>query len=90
MINDDIFPQVVSGVTDTSANMREATIRTMIPLVPFLNEASQEKMVRMMAGLQDDPLPAIRTNVLVCLNKVMDRLDARVRRQVSFRRSSES
>ena len=62
--------------------MREATIRTMIPLVPYLNSTSQEKMLRSLASLQDDPLPAIRTNVLVCLNKIMTDLDPVVRRQV--------
>ena len=85
VINSDIFPQVITGFADTSANMREATIRTMIPLAPHLDVASQNKMVRALAGLQDDPLPAIRTNVLVCLNKIMDGLDAEVRRQVSKR-----
>ena len=62
--------------------MREATIRTMIPLVPYLNNASQEKMLRSLASLQDDPLPAIRTNVLVSLKKIMTDLDPDVRRQV--------
>ena len=85
VINSDIFPQVITGFVDTSANMREATIRTMIPLAPYLDMNSQNKMVRALAGLQDDPLPAIRTNVLVCLNKVMDELDADVRRQVRTR-----
>ena len=39
-------------------------------------------MLRSLASLQDDPLPAIRTNVLVCLNKIMTDLDPDVRRQV--------
>ena len=39
-------------------------------------------MLRSLASLQDDPLPAIRTNVLVCLNKIMTDLDPVVRRQV--------
>ena len=82
VINSDIFPQVINGFGDTSANMREATIRTMIPLVPYLNSTSQENMLRSLASLQDDPLPAIRTNVLVCLNKIMTDLDPVVRRQV--------
>ena len=82
VINSDIFPQVITGFSDTSANMREATIRTMIPLAPHLDANSQNKMVRSLSTLQDDPLPAIRTNVLVCLNKVMDQLDVEVRRQV--------
>ena len=82
VINSSIFPQVIIGFGDTSANMKEATIRTMIPLTPYLDNASQVKMIRSMAPLQEDPLPALRTNVLVCLNKIVGQLDPDVRRSV--------
>ena len=54
----------------------------MIPLAPLLGVDSQGKMVKALGSLQEDPLPAIRTNVLVCLNHVMADLDPSVRRQV--------
>ena len=82
VINSSIFPQVIIGFGDTSANMKEATIRTMIPLTPYLDNANQVKMIRSMAPLQEDPLPALRSNVLVCLNKIVGQLDADVRKQV--------
>ena len=62
--------------------MREATIRTMIPLSPYLDAQSQTSMLKGLASLQDDQLPAIRTNVLVCLNKIIADLDPSVRKQV--------
>lgn len=82
VINQEIFPQIVLGFSDTSANMREATIRTMIPLTPFLDATSQATMIKGLASLQNDQLPAIRTNVLVCLNKIIADLDPGVRKQV--------
>ena len=83
VINQDIFPQILLGFSDTSANMRESTIRTMIPLTPYLDVNNQTSMIKGLASLQDDQLPAIRTNVLVCLNKIVSDLDANVRKQVS-------
>ena len=88
-MNSDIFPQVILGLSDTSASMREATIRVMIPLTPLLNRENQEKMVRGLGALQSDPLPAIRTNILVCLNHIIADLDASVRRQVGVERRRE-
>ena len=82
MVEREIFPQVLLGLQDTSGSMREATIRVMIPLAPLLGVDSQGKMVKALGSLQEDPLPAIRTNVLVCLNHVMADLDPSVRRQV--------
>ena len=82
VVNSDIFPQVILGLSDTSASMREATIRVMIPLTPLLDRENQEKMVRGLGSLQADPLPAIRTNILVCLNHIVADLEASVRRQV--------
>ena len=84
VINQEIFPQILLGFSDTSANMRESTIRTMIPLTPFLDVNNQTSMIKGLASLQDDQLPAIRTNVLVCLNKIVSELDANVRKQVSI------
>lgn len=84
VVNSDIFPQVIMGLSDTSASMREATIRVMIPLTPLLDRENQEKMVRGLGSLQADPLPAIRTNILVCLNHIVADLEASVRRQVAF------
>ena len=85
MINQEIFPQIILGFQDTSANMREATIRTMIPLTPFLDATNQAAMIKGLASLQEDQLPAIRTNVLVCLNKIIVDLDPNVRKQVLFK-----
>ena len=62
--------------------MREATIRTMIPLTPYLDAQSQTSMLKGLSSLQEDQLPAIRTNVLVCLNKIIADLDPGVRKQV--------
>lgn len=84
VVNSDIFPQVILGLSDTSASMREATIRVMIPLTPLLDRENQEKMVRGLGSLQADPLPAIRTNILVCLNHIVADLEASVRRQFAF------
>ena len=88
VVNSDIFPQVIMGLSDTSASMREATIRVMIPLTPLLDRENQEKMVRGLGSLQADPLPAIRTNILVCLNHIVADLEASVRRQVAFFQNS--
>ena len=39
-------------------------------------------MLKGLSSLQEDQLPAIRTNVLVCLNKIIADLDPSVRKQV--------
>ena len=54
--------------------MKEITIRSMLSIADKLkqlirkeDELNQAKLVTHMSALQQDPLPAIRTNVIICL-----------------------
>ena len=52
--------------------MKEITIRSMLSIADKLNELNQAKLVTHMSALQQDPLPAIRTNVIICLGIFFD------------------
>eukprot|EP00127_Corallochytrium_limacisporum_P000650 Clim_evm49s22 gene=Clim_evmTU49s22 len=83
LVNDTIFPTILNGFNDTAPIMREATLRSMIPLAPKLNEKNvTQQLMRYFAKLQLDNEPGIRTNVTVCLSKIAPSLSAHVREKV--------
>ncbi|KAL7490075.1 hypothetical protein ACHAW6_015802 [Cyclotella cf. meneghiniana] len=69
-INAQVFDPMCSGFTDSSGPLRELTLKSTIVLVPKLNAASLEKMVRYLVRLQSDPEASIRTNTIIFVGKV--------------------
>ncbi|KAL7502772.1 hypothetical protein ACHAXN_000684 [Cyclotella atomus] len=73
-LNTQVFDPMCSGFTDTSGPLRELTLKSTIVLVPKLNAASLEKLVRYLVRLQSDPEASIRTNTIIFVGKVAPNL----------------
>ena len=69
--NDTIFPNLASGFLDTTAIIREQTLKAVIVLAPKLSSKTiNNVLLRHLAKLQVDPEPGIRTNTTICLAKL--------------------
>eukprot|EP00940_MAST-03C_sp_MAST-3C-sp2_P002880 g2880.t1 len=79
MVNDRIFKNILSGFGDTVPALREWTIRSMIHVVPVLNDANKNTLIEQFRKLIRDPLPPIRNNVVVCLMHIANDLPAKTR-----------
>ena len=73
-INASVFEPMCSGFTDSSGPLRELTLKATICLVPKLNHASMEKLVRYLIRLQSDPEASIRTNTVIFIGKIAPNL----------------
>jgi SCY1-like protein 1 len=73
-INSAVFEPMCSGFTDSSGPLRELTLKATICLVPKLNYASMEKLVRYLIRLQSDPEASIRTNTVIFIGKIAPNL----------------
>jgi len=78
-MNTKIFDNMRGGFADTVPALREWTIRSMIHVVPLLNDANKEKLLESFRKLIRDPLPPIRNNVVVCLTRVSKLLPEKTR-----------
>lgn len=60
-----------TGFSDTIPIIREQTIKSVLLLVPKLNERIiNYDLLKYLAKLQMDPEPGIRTNTTICLGKI--------------------
>ena len=58
-----------------ACRLREETLKSLVHLVDKLDENNlQEKLVRCITNLQQDPENSIRTNATIFLGKIMPRL----------------
>ena len=73
-LNNSVFEPMCSGFTDSSAALRELTLKSAILLVPKLTPSNLEKLVRYLIRLQSDPEPSIRTNTAIFVGKVAPNL----------------
>jgi len=73
-LNSSVFEPMCSGFTDSSGPLRELTLKSTIVLVPKLNHANLEKLVRYLVRLQADPEASIRTNTVIFIGKVAPHL----------------
>jgi len=82
VLNDTIFAAMVNGFTDASAQLREMTVKAVVPLAPHLNQRALAHVLRAFAQLQRDEEPAIRTNTTICLGKITQYIDTGSRERV--------
>lgn len=73
-INSSVFEPMCSGFSDSSAPLRELTLKSTIVLVPKLTHANLEKLVRYLVRLQADPEASIRTNTVIFIGKIAPNL----------------
>jgi SCY1-like protein 1 len=71
LVNDKIFPQMVSGFTDLSPVVREQTVKAVLAVVSKLSDRTiNGELLRYLAKTANDEQPGIRTNTTVCLGKI--------------------
>jgi SCY1-like protein 1 len=75
-LNTHVFEPMCSGFSDSSAALRELTLKSSLVLVPHLSPTNLEKLSRYLTRLQSDSEPSIRTNSMVLIIKVTPRLTA--------------
>ncbi|ORY43541.1 ARM repeat-containing protein [Neocallimastix californiae] len=83
IINDKIFPQIVTGFNDTSSIIREATIKSILLLGPKLSDRIiNNDLLRYLAKLQIDEEPGIRTNTTILIGKLAKNLSPSTRKRI--------
>ncbi|ORX48387.1 ARM repeat-containing protein [Piromyces finnis] len=83
IINDKIFPQIVTGFNDTSSIIREATIKSILLLGPKLSDRIiNNDLLRHLAKLQVDEEPGIRTNTTILIGKLAKSLSPSTRKRI--------
>lgn len=71
VVNDSIWPHIVTGFTDTEPRLREATIKALLAILPKLKEKTiHTSAFPMIQRMQRDPVPGIRTNTVIAVGKV--------------------
>ncbi|QSL66024.1 hypothetical protein MERGE_003161 [Pneumocystis wakefieldiae] len=71
VINDEIFPKMLSGFDDTSPLVREETVKAALSIAPKLSEHNiNNQLLKYLLKAQLDQQPEIRTNTTICLGKI--------------------
>lgn len=73
-LNSAVFEPMCSGFNDSSAALRELTLKAVLSLVPSLHSPSMEKLSRYLVRLQGDSETAIRTNAVIFIAKIAPHL----------------
>ncbi|KAF2184272.1 ARM repeat-containing protein [Zopfia rhizophila CBS 207.26] len=83
IVNDKIFPQMVTGFTDVAPVVREQTVKAVLTVVPKLSDRIVNgELLRYLAKTANDEQPGIRTNTTICLGKIARNLGANTRGKV--------
>ncbi|PWN46255.1 ARM repeat-containing protein, partial [Ceraceosorus guamensis] len=82
-IVDGVWPNLITGFSDSAAAIREATVKAILPLAPKLSERIlNNDLLRQLAKTQVDPEPGIRTNTTILLGRLSPNLSLNTRRKV--------
>ena len=83
IVNNQIFPQMVTGFTDMAPVVREETVKAVLVIVPKLSDRIVNgELLRHLAKTASDEQAGIRTNTTICLGKIARSLEAGTRAKV--------
>ncbi|KAF1964938.1 ARM repeat-containing protein [Bimuria novae-zelandiae CBS 107.79] len=83
IVNNQIFPQMVTGFTDVAPVVREETVKAVLVIVPKLSDRIVNgELLRHLAKTANDEQAGIRTNTTICLGKIARNLGANSRAKV--------
>ncbi|XP_077214839.1 kinase family with ARM repeat domain-containing protein isoform X2 [Tasmannia lanceolata] len=83
VVDEQVFPHVATGFSDTSAFLRELTLKSMLVLAPKLSQRTiSGTLLKYLSKLQVDEEPAIRTNTTILLGNIAGYLNEGTRRRV--------
>ncbi|KAG6474534.1 hypothetical protein ZIOFF_068471 [Zingiber officinale] len=76
IVDEQVFPHVANGFADTSAFLRELTLKSMLVLAPKLSQRTMSgSLLKYLSKLQVDEEPAIRTNTTILLGNIASYLN---------------
>lgn len=83
LVDEQIFPYVATGFSDSSAFLRELTVKSMLVLAPKLSQRTLSgSLLKHLSKLQVDEEPAIRTNTTILLGNIASYLNEGMRKRV--------
>ncbi|PGG99687.1 SCY1 protein kinase [Helicocarpus griseus UAMH5409] len=83
IVNDKIFPQMVTGFTDVAPVVREQTVKAVLVVIGKLSDRTiNGDLLRFLAKTANDEQPGIRTNTTICLGKIARNLGQSSRTKV--------
>lgn len=83
VVDEQIFPHIATGFADTSAFLRELTLKSMLLLAPKLSQRTiTGSLLKHLSKLQVDEEPAIRTNTTILLGNIASHLNDATRKRV--------
>ncbi|KAL3521320.1 hypothetical protein ACH5RR_019469 [Cinchona calisaya] len=83
IVDEQVFPHVATGFSDTSAFLRELTLKSMLILAPKLSHRTiSGSLLKYLSKLQVDEEPAIRTNTTILLGNIASYLNEGTRKRV--------
>ncbi|XP_028083247.1 probable inactive serine/threonine-protein kinase scy1 isoform X9 [Camellia sinensis] len=71
IVDEQVYPHVATGFSDTSAFLREMTLKSMLVLAPKLSQRTLSgSLLKYLSKLQVDEEPAIRTNTTILIGNI--------------------
>jgi SCY1-like protein 1 len=79
VVDEQVFAHVATGFADTSAFLRELTLKSMLVIAPKLSQRTLTgSLLKHLSKLQVDEEPAIRTNTTILLGNIASHLNEAV------------
>ncbi|CAN1311400.1 Probable inactive serine/threonine-protein kinase scy1 [Linum perenne] len=83
VVDEQVYPHVATGFSDTSAFLRELTLKSMLTLAPKLSHRTiSGSLLKYLSKLQVDEEAAIRTNTTILLGNIASYLNEGTRKRV--------
>ncbi|KAI1270695.1 ARM repeat-containing protein [Xylariaceae sp. FL1019] len=83
VVNDKIFPHMVSGFTDLAPVVRENTLKSVLIVIPKLSDRIiNGELLKYLAKTANDEQPGIRTNTTIMLGKIAKNMSTSTRSKV--------
>ncbi|KAL8908621.1 MAG: hypothetical protein Q9207_000709 [Kuettlingeria erythrocarpa] len=91
IVNDKIFPHMVTGFADVAPVVREQTVKAVLTIITKLSDRTiNGELLKHLAKTSNDEQPGIRTNTTICLGKIARNLGANTRQKVLIAAFSRS
>ncbi|XP_059300939.1 uncharacterized protein LOC132053101 isoform X2 [Lycium ferocissimum] len=85
IVDEQVYAHVATGFSDTSAFLRELTLRSMLVLAPKLSHRTiSGSLLKYLSKLQVDEEPEIRTNTTILLGNIASYLNEGTRKRVQI------
>ncbi|CAD6229331.1 unnamed protein product [Miscanthus lutarioriparius] len=82
-VDEQVFPHVATGFSDTDGTIRELTLKSMLVLAPKLSQRTiSGSLLKYLSKLQVDEEPGIRTNTTILLGNIASYMNDGTRKRV--------